>query len=45
LLSAGRAAWEFFAERIELQKWEGDNPIAVDVEVVPPDVPPAPASS
>jgi predicted PurR-regulated permease PerM len=36
LLAAGRAAWEFFAERLELQKWDGDAPIAVDVEVVPP---------
>ncbi|HSX22587.1 MAG TPA: AI-2E family transporter, partial [Gaiellaceae bacterium] len=39
LLAAGRAAWEFFGERIELQKWTADSPVAVDVEVVPPDVP------
>jgi predicted PurR-regulated permease PerM len=45
LLAALRAAWEFFAERIELQNWETGSPVAVDVEVVPPDVPPAPASS
>jgi predicted PurR-regulated permease PerM len=45
LLSALRAMWEFFSERIALQKWESDEPIAVGVEVVPPDVPPAPAAS
>jgi predicted PurR-regulated permease PerM len=28
LLAAGRAAWEFFAERIELQKWPRDEPLA-----------------
>ena len=44
LLSAGRAVWEFFGERLELQKWDSDTPIAVDVEVVPPDTPPAPAA-
>ncbi|HLX18545.1 MAG TPA: AI-2E family transporter [Gaiellaceae bacterium] len=44
LLAAARAAWEFFAERVELQKWDSDAPIAVDVDVVPPDAPPAPAS-
>jgi predicted PurR-regulated permease PerM len=44
LLAALRAAWEFFAERLELQNWDTDSPIAVDVEVVPPDVPRAPAS-
>jgi predicted PurR-regulated permease PerM len=40
LLAAGRAAWEFFAERIELQKWDSGSPVAVDVEVVPPESPP-----
>jgi predicted PurR-regulated permease PerM len=40
LLSALRAAWEFFAERIELQDWDSNAPVAVDVEVVPPDAPP-----
>jgi predicted PurR-regulated permease PerM len=44
LLSAGRAVWEFFGERLELQKWDSGTPIAVDVEVVPPDTPPAPAA-
>jgi len=45
LLAAGRAAWEFFAERIALQKWNSDAPIAVDVEVMPPETPQATASS
>ena len=40
LLAAGRAVWEFFAERIELQKWDSDAPVAVDVELVPPESPP-----
>jgi len=44
LLSAARAVWEFFAERIELQKWDTDAPIAVDVDLVPPEAPPAPAA-
>jgi predicted PurR-regulated permease PerM len=44
LLAAGRAAWEFFAERIELQKWDAAGPLAVDVDIVPPETPPAPAA-
>ena len=44
LLSAGRAAWEFFSERVDLQTWDTDKPIAVDVDVVPPDAPPATAT-
>ena len=33
LLAAGRAAWEFFSERVELEPWEpGDVPVEVDVE-------------
>lgn len=47
LLAAGRAAWEFFAERLALQTWTG-GPIvedAVGVEIGPlPDTPPAPAA-
>src|SRR5262249_38061005 len=38
LLAAGRAAWEFFAERIALQSWSdgGAEPLeAVGLEVVP----------
>jgi predicted PurR-regulated permease PerM len=48
LLAAGRAAWEFFAERIELAPWDADAPLAeIEVETKrrpPPDAPPAPAA-
>jgi predicted PurR-regulated permease PerM len=47
LLAAGRAVWEFFAERVELQKWTDDGPLA-EIGLEPakpaPDSPPAPAS-
>jgi predicted PurR-regulated permease PerM len=44
LLAAGRAVWEFFAERVELEAWEkgGSPPVEVELEEVPP--PPAAAS-
>jgi predicted PurR-regulated permease PerM len=35
LLAAGRAVWEFFSERLELEPWDSREPIAVGVEVVP----------
>jgi predicted PurR-regulated permease PerM len=37
LLAAGRAAWEFFGERIALARWPSDTPVeaAVGLEVVP----------
>ena len=48
LLAAGRAAWEFFAERIELAPWDAAHPLAeVGVETKqgpPPETPPAPAA-
>jgi predicted PurR-regulated permease PerM len=48
LLAAGRAAWEFFAERIELAPWDADRPLAeIEVETKrgpAPDTPPAPAA-
>jgi len=47
LLAAGRAMWEFFGERIELQPWPVDasaDDLAIDVELVPPDQPPAAAA-
>ena len=28
LLAAGRAMWEFFAERVELEQWTGQKPLA-----------------
>jgi len=35
LLAAGRAIWEFFSERIELERWEeaGGEPLPIPVEV------------
>jgi predicted PurR-regulated permease PerM len=48
LLAAGRAAWEFFAERIELAPWDAAHPLAeigIDTkQPPPPDTPPAPAA-
>jgi predicted PurR-regulated permease PerM len=48
LLAAGRAAWEFFAERIELAPWDAAHPLAeigVDTrQGPPPGTPPAPAA-
>jgi predicted PurR-regulated permease PerM len=46
LLAAGRAAWEFFSERVELQKWPADAPL-VEIGLEPkgptlPETPPAP---
>jgi predicted PurR-regulated permease PerM len=34
LLAAGRAIWEFFAERVVLERWVGAGPIPVEVEPV-----------
>jgi len=36
LLAAGRAIWEFFAERVELEPWEPGEVVPVEVEVEPP---------
>jgi predicted PurR-regulated permease PerM len=46
LLAAGRAAWEFFGERVAFARWPSDAPIetAVGLEVVP-DKPARPAAS
>jgi len=43
LLAAGRAVWEFFSERLELESWEkgGVPPVEVELEEAPP--PPAAA--
>jgi len=37
-MAAGRAIWEFFRERIDLDAWEegGEGDIPVDVELEPP---------
>jgi predicted PurR-regulated permease PerM len=43
LLAAGRAVWEFFAERVALEKWSADEPLALAIGVeVAPDKPAAP---
>ena len=50
LLAAARAVWEFFSERVSLQKWPEDTPLTElglepDGEVAPtPETPPAPAA-
>jgi predicted PurR-regulated permease PerM len=46
LLAAGRAAWEFFSERVRLQKWTDDAPLT-EIGLEPgeptaPGTPPAP---
>ncbi|MFZ0342330.1 MAG: AI-2E family transporter [Gaiellaceae bacterium] len=46
LLAAGRAAWEFFSERVRLQKWTDDAPLT-EIGLEPgepaaPGAPPAP---
>jgi predicted PurR-regulated permease PerM len=42
LLAAGRAAWEFFAERVQLQPWPGDESVDEGIPLAP-DRPPATA--
>ena len=37
LLATGRAAWEFFSERIELEAWREGGVVPVEVEVEPPE--------
>ena len=52
LLAAGRAIWEFFGERVQLEQWREGGKVPVEVEVeetrtmapVPPADPPAAAS-
>jgi predicted PurR-regulated permease PerM len=51
LLAAGRAAWEFFAERVRLEQWPVDAPLVeIGLEPsgggkpAPPGTPPAPAA-
>jgi predicted PurR-regulated permease PerM len=52
LLAAGRAIWEFFGERVQLEPWQEGGKVPVEVEVeetravtpVPPQDPPAAAS-
>jgi predicted PurR-regulated permease PerM len=45
LLAAARAAWEFFSERVEFQKWTEDVPlgeIGIEPKRSVPETPPAP---
>ena len=36
LLAVLRALWEFAGERVELEDWQGEGPVPVEVEVEPP---------
>jgi predicted PurR-regulated permease PerM len=36
LLAVGRAAWEFFAERLALESWAGGGTVPVEIEPVTP---------
>jgi predicted PurR-regulated permease PerM len=36
LLAVARAVWEFFGERVELERWEDGGTVPVEVEVEPP---------
>jgi predicted PurR-regulated permease PerM len=45
LLAAGRAAWEFFGERVDFEPWEEDAPLAelgLEGDGPVPETPPAP---
>src|SRR5262249_49913193 len=44
VLAAGRPIWEFFGERVQLERWEGAEPLPVEVDVQPdePEEPPKP---
>ena len=49
LLAAGRAVWEFFGERVELEPWSADQPVAeaagIDLAPAAPESPAASAGS
>jgi predicted PurR-regulated permease PerM len=44
MLAAGRAVWEFFAERLELEPWREGDTVPVEVELGEAKPPPAAAS-
>ena len=44
LLAAGRAMWEFFGERVELEPWDETDALPVDVGLEEAKPPPAAAS-
>ncbi|MGB2952310.1 MAG: AI-2E family transporter [Gaiellaceae bacterium] len=39
LLAAGRATWEFFSDRVELEPWRDGTTVPVEVELERPDAP------
>jgi predicted PurR-regulated permease PerM len=45
LLAAGRACWEFFSERVELEPWDEGGAVPVEVEVQRPAAVPSEPSS
>jgi predicted PurR-regulated permease PerM len=46
ILAAGRAMWEFFSERLELERWEdGEVAVPVEVELEEAEPPPPAAAS
>jgi predicted PurR-regulated permease PerM len=46
ILAAGRAMWEFFSERLGLERWEdGEVPVPVEVELEEAEPPPPAAAS
>jgi hypothetical protein len=46
LLAAGRAAWEFFGERVRFERWqEGEVEVAVPVELEQAEPPPPAAAT
>jgi predicted PurR-regulated permease PerM len=34
-MAAGRATWEFFRERVELEEWSGDEPLLPEADPPP----------
>ena len=42
LLAAGRAVYEYFSERVQLEPWEAGGPVPVEVEIDPPPIAPVP---
>jgi hypothetical protein len=38
-LAAARAIWEFFGERVQLERWSAGGAVPVEVELEPPEEP------
>jgi predicted PurR-regulated permease PerM len=45
LLAAGRAMWEFFAERVQLEPWDSEEDVPVPVELEEAEPPPPAAAT